>query len=214
VRSGEWARRLPTDAKPRVRFGPIAAGEVVHYSATSGERRWLHEHYNDAIAVEMEGAGTASAAHLNDSLPAVVVRGISDHADSGKSATDHDGWQSRAAINAAAFAIELPSCLAAELGNAAGDPENRSGEDPGAGRPFNVAAGNAQVKVQAHTVYGGIRFGPDAALGPGSSLLSARPANGPGMLTLTARRIYALISNAVELTTKVISALTAIRGLR
>jgi 8-oxo-dGTP diphosphatase len=214
VRSGEWTRRLPPGAKPRVRFGPIAAGEIVHYSATSGERRWLREHYNDAIAAEMEGAGTASAAHLNDSLPAVVVRGISDRADSGKSATDGAGWQSRAAVNAAAFAIELASCLAAELGNGNANPGNRSGEDPSAGRPLNVATGNAQVKVQAHTVYGGIRFGPDASLGPESSVLSARPASGSGMLMVAARWMYALINNAVELTIKVTAALTAIRGLR
>jgi adenosylhomocysteine nucleosidase len=213
VRSGEWARRLPAGAKPRVRFGPIAAGEIVHYSAVSGERRWLHEHYNDAIAVEMEGAGTASAAHLNDALPAVLVRGISDYADSGKSTTDRAGWQSRAAINAAAFAIELASYLAAELGGADGNPGDRSGEDPGAG-PFNVATGNAQVKVQAHTVYGGIRFGPDAGLGPAGSALSVRPGTGPGMLAIAARWVYTLISNATELTTKVTAALTAIRGLR
>ena len=44
-------------------------------------RQWLREHYNDAVAVEMEAAGVAQAGHLNDGLPAIMVRGISDYAD-------------------------------------------------------------------------------------------------------------------------------------
>lgn len=57
--------------------------------------------------VWMEAAGVAQAAHLNDSLPVVVVRGISDRADGGKVAADGAGWQPRAVINAAAFAVAL-----------------------------------------------------------------------------------------------------------
>jgi 8-oxo-dGTP diphosphatase len=221
IRSGDWARRLPSDPKPQVRFGSIAAGEIVHYSAVSAERRWLDEHYNDAVAVEMEGAGTASAAHLNDSLPAVVVRGISDYADSGKSATDSAGWQSRAAANAAAFAIELADCLARELPGAANrESADSSREGPGSGQPFNVATGNARVAVQAHTVFGGIRLGPDAlnpkeaSAGPAGSVIRGRPASGPGKITTAAHWLLGLVSSAAELAAKVATALTALRGMR
>ncbi len=220
IRSGEWARRLPGDLKPQVRFGSIAAGEIVHYSAISGERRWLDEHYNDTVAVEMEGAGTASAAHLNDSLPAVLVRGISDYADSGKSATDGAGWQSRAAANAAAFAIELADCLARELpGAAKRESADGSREGSGGEQPFNVAKGNARVAVQAKTVFGGIRlgpdaFGPEASADPAVSALSSRPIDGPGKITTAARWLLGLIGNAADLTAKVATALAALRGMR
>ncbi|GIJ80107.1 8-oxo-dGTP diphosphatase [Micromonospora phaseoli] len=82
-----WARGLAGEV-PQVRFGPIAAGEVVLDSASSPEAKRIRDHYNDALAVEMESAGVAQAAHLNRSLPAVVVRGISDRADGTKVHTD------------------------------------------------------------------------------------------------------------------------------
>jgi len=64
-RTADWARQLSGGPPPpRVHFGPVAAGEIVHYSAVSGARQWLREHYNDAVAVEMEAAGIAQAGHL------------------------------------------------------------------------------------------------------------------------------------------------------
>ena len=59
------------------------------------------------IRRSMEGAGIAQAAHLNDSLPALVIRGISDLADGHKAEADRDGWQHRASHRAAAFATAL-----------------------------------------------------------------------------------------------------------
>jgi 8-oxo-dGTP diphosphatase len=110
-RERAWLSRLPDDAiAPSVRFGPIAAGEVLHNSSTSYEAEWIREHYNDALAVEMEAAGAAHAAHLNGTT-AVVIRGISDRADGTKQDSDRGGWQPRAAANAAAFAV----CVAEEL---------------------------------------------------------------------------------------------------
>ena len=115
-RTGEWTRFLPRDAQaPNVVFGPIAAGEIVQDSAISAEARWILEHYNDTCAIEMEAAGVAQAAHLNDSLPVVVVRGISDRADGGKVTADRAGWQPRAVANATAFAVALVAALAEEL---------------------------------------------------------------------------------------------------
>jgi nucleoside phosphorylase len=44
-----------------VHFGPVVAWEIALYSGASDVRQWLHEHYNDALAVEVEAAGVAQA---------------------------------------------------------------------------------------------------------------------------------------------------------
>ncbi|MFI0419148.1 5'-methylthioadenosine/S-adenosylhomocysteine nucleosidase [Spongiactinospora sp. 9N601] len=160
ARTHSWVRYLPEyTPEPEIHFGPIAAGEVVLNSATSAYAHWIRDNYNDARAIEMEGAGIAQAAHLNGSLPVVVVRGVSDRADGSKEVTDRAQWQRRAVVNAAAFAAALAGELAAE--HAAGTlpsqtptpriPEMR-------GTTENIAMGNAQVGVQAGVVHGGIRI--------------------------------------------------------
>jgi adenosylhomocysteine nucleosidase len=151
-REGSWAGRLPAGApRPAVRFGPIAAGEVVHDSAVSELARWLREHYTDALAIEMEAAGVTQAAHLNRSIPVAVVRGISDRADGTKAATDEADWQPRAAANAAAFTVALAEELASQ------EPARPADSTSGV---TNVATANANVGVQAGTIHGGITFGP------------------------------------------------------
>lgn len=104
-----WSGSSADDAPRRfaVHFKPIAAGEVVLNSRDTPLARQLRLHYNDAVAVEMESAGVAQAAHLNHALPTLTVRGISDRADGNKSAADFAGWQGVAAGNAAAFALTL-----------------------------------------------------------------------------------------------------------
>jgi nucleoside phosphorylase len=92
---------------PEVHLKPILAGEVVVDSRESRLYRFLREHYNDAVAVEMEGAGLATAAHASGAVPSMVVRGISDLAGGGKAASDSAGWQEQAAAHAAAFAAQL-----------------------------------------------------------------------------------------------------------
>lgn len=88
-------------------FQPIAAGEVVLNSPDTPLMQQLRLHYNDAVAIEMESIGAAQAAHLNRSLPALTVRGISDMAD-GNIYTTADGRQLfAAATNAAVFAFGL-----------------------------------------------------------------------------------------------------------
>lgn len=91
---------------PLVHFGPVASGEILHDAPASEPLRWLRDHYEDALAVEMESAGLAKAGHLG-SVPVAVVRGISDRADGAKAVSDAEGWQPRAAGNAAAFALAL-----------------------------------------------------------------------------------------------------------
>jgi nucleoside phosphorylase/ADP-ribose pyrophosphatase YjhB (NUDIX family) len=163
-RTGDWARQLPDGPPPpRVHFGPVAAGEIAHYSAVSDARQWLRQHYSDAVAVEMEAAGVAQAGHLNDALPTIMVRGISDYADESKSATDDAGWQPRAAANAAAFATSLAAMLATELD--AGRTSSRAAGSQPSG-PVNLATGNARVGVQGTnvTVHGGVQLGgPDVS---------------------------------------------------
>jgi adenosylhomocysteine nucleosidase len=103
-------RSLAADGIPRIRFGPVASGEVLHDAADSGTLRWIRQNYEDALAIEMEAAGFAKAGQLNDA-PVAVIRAISDRADGTKSDTDSDEWQDRAIRNAAAFA----TALAAEI---------------------------------------------------------------------------------------------------
>ncbi|WP_062216710.1 5'-methylthioadenosine/S-adenosylhomocysteine nucleosidase [Streptomyces sp. NBRC 109706] len=114
ARVDDWAGDLPDRERvPQVRFGAIAAGEVVQNSKISAEARWIRQHYNDALAIEMEAAGVAQAGHLNGA-PVAIIRGISDRADGTKSSANDRNWQPQAAANAAAFATRLAVELVAE----------------------------------------------------------------------------------------------------
>lgn len=107
ARMNDWIDDTPGHGRaPQVHFGAIAAGEVVQNSKISAEAQWIRQHYNDALAIEMEAAGVAQAGHLNGA-PVAIVRGISDRADGTKSSAKDRNWQPRAAANAAAFAIRL-----------------------------------------------------------------------------------------------------------
>jgi nucleoside phosphorylase len=87
--------RLPRNSTdPIIHYGTIASGnQVIKDTAT---REQLKKDY-DALCVEMEGAGVMAV------IPCLVIRGISDYADSRK----NDIWQKYAATTAAAFAKEL-----------------------------------------------------------------------------------------------------------
>ncbi|MFG2942444.1 nucleosidase [Streptomyces sp. NPDC048282] len=84
---------------------PIAVGDVVLADDRSGFADHIRRHYNDACAIEMEGSGATHAAHLNGQLDALVIRGISDHADAGKHTADASGSQRLAAERAALVAV-------------------------------------------------------------------------------------------------------------
>ncbi|MEU4773949.1 5'-methylthioadenosine/S-adenosylhomocysteine nucleosidase [Micromonospora sp. NPDC023644] len=159
ARSGEWFQGRPGDAAPRVHFAPIAAGEIVQDSAVSAQARWVRQHYNDAVAIEMEAAGVAQAGHLNRALPVVVVRGVSDRADGTKTATDGENWQPRAVAHAAAFATALAQELVAD--GAAGQRETaeRDRQAQMGMTNKNVASGNARVGVQAGQIHGNVTVG-------------------------------------------------------
>ncbi|ABP56799.1 5'-methylthioadenosine/S-adenosylhomocysteine nucleosidase [Salinispora tropica] len=161
-RSGTWHRNLPTATAPRVHFGPIAAGEVVQDSGISDQARWIRQHYHDAMAIEMEGAGAAQAGHLNRALPVVVVRGISDHADGSKAAMDGQNWQPKAARHAAAFATALAEELITQSPHSRGDTD-RDGSRTMQMTNSNLATGNAQVGFQAGQINGNITVGATPA---------------------------------------------------
>jgi nucleoside phosphorylase/ADP-ribose pyrophosphatase YjhB (NUDIX family) len=217
-RTGDWAGQLPGGPPlPRVHFGPVAAGEIAHYSAVSEARQWLREHYGDAVAVEMEAAGIAQAGHLNDALPTIMVRGISDYADEGKSATDDAGWQPRAAANAAAFATALATVLAAQpdQGRNPSSPSHAGGA--GHGGPTNLATGNARVGVQGEnvTVHGGIQLGEPH---PGSRATSFaakadRPAIRPNKLRLALNWARGAFRGIADLAAGVAAIMTAVRSV-
>jgi adenosylhomocysteine nucleosidase len=110
-RSGDWRSRLPVNAgNPEVRFGAVAAGEVLKNSDRSLEAKFIRQHYNDAIAIEMEAAGVAEAGHLNNTMVG-IVRGISDMSDGSKNTKSDAQSQPRAAAHAAAFAVALAQAL-------------------------------------------------------------------------------------------------------
>ena len=162
-RSGGWIRGLPDrDAVPQVHFGAIAAGEVVLNSQVSGHAQWIRQNYNDAFAIEMEGAGVAQAGHLNGALPVVVIRGISDRADGTKEITDRARWQERAVANAAAFAMALAEEIAAEDEGGrwptAQVTARGSNMQPDKGTYRNIARDNARVGIQAGVIQGDIKL--------------------------------------------------------
>ncbi len=92
--SAEVNREPRADESPVIHYGTIASGNTVIKSA---QTRDIIRDRHGAICLEMEAAG------LMNNFPCIVIRGISDYADSHK----NDRWQSFAAATAAACAKEL-----------------------------------------------------------------------------------------------------------
>jgi nucleoside phosphorylase len=109
ARSNEWLTRLDAphaDPVPEVHIGALAAGEKVLASTNSHLFRLLKATFSDTLAVEMEGHGFLTAVHANQSVHALVIRGISNLIDD-KSASEAAGSQIVAARHAAAFAFQV-----------------------------------------------------------------------------------------------------------
>ncbi|UXY30019.1 5'-methylthioadenosine/S-adenosylhomocysteine nucleosidase family protein [Streptomyces sp. HUAS TT20] len=131
-------------ADVRTHFKPIATGDVVLADAGSEIARQVREHYNDAAAIEMEGAGAAHAAHLSGQVDALVVRGISDRADALKSEADAGGSQERAAAQAASVAM----AVLRKHRPGGGDVSARSEEEP------RAVHGGDHIDFRGGTFYG------------------------------------------------------------
>ncbi|MGW3335351.1 5'-methylthioadenosine/S-adenosylhomocysteine nucleosidase family protein [Streptomyces rubiginosohelvolus] len=154
ARLDDWAdsSSRPEDA-PQMRFGAIAAGEVFQNSRISAEAKWIRQHYNDALAIEMEAAGVAQAGHLNGA-PVAIIRGISDRADGTKNSTDDRSWQPQAAANAAAFAIRLTVELAGEQEKAVAPRDDSAPSVDRLDRHVTNTAHNSTVGIMAGSVTG------------------------------------------------------------
>ncbi|MFJ7201976.1 purine phosphorylase [Streptomyces sp. NPDC098789] len=154
ARLNDWADPTPPhEDMPQVRFGVIAAGEIVQNSRISAEAKWIREHYNDALAIEMEGAGVAQAGHLSGA-PVAIIRGISDRADGTKNTADDRNWQPRAAANAAAFAVRLAVELVGEQEQTAMFRDERARSADQFDRRITNTAHNSTVGIMAASVTG------------------------------------------------------------
>ncbi|MEV5199797.1 5'-methylthioadenosine/S-adenosylhomocysteine nucleosidase [Streptomyces sp. NPDC053720] len=154
ARLNDWADSASGhEDAPQVRFGAIAAGEVVQNSRISAEAKWIRQHYNDALAIEMEAAGVAQAGHLNGA-PVAIIRGISDRADGTKNSTDDRSWQPQAAANAAAFAIRLAVELAGEQEETTVPRDDRVPSADRLARHVSNTAHNSTVGIMAGSVTG------------------------------------------------------------
>lgn len=113
ARDDDWRRFLtstPANTTPKIVVGPIAAGDKVVTSTASSVYDFIRGHYNDALAVEMEGYGFLEAIYRNSQVEAIVIRGISDLIDK-KSEADAKGSQEIASTNATLVAYEILSRL-------------------------------------------------------------------------------------------------------
>ncbi|MFI9782266.1 purine phosphorylase [Kitasatospora sp. NPDC051984] len=154
ARLNDWADPAPGhEDAPQVRFGAIAAGEIVQNSRISAEAKWIRQHYNDALAIEMEAAGVAQAGHLNGA-PVAIVRGISDRADGTKNSTEDRNWQPKAAANAAAFATRLAVELLGEQEETTMPQDDRVRSTDRPDRHVGNTAHNSTIGIMAGSVTG------------------------------------------------------------
>lgn len=91
-------RATRDDTDPIIHYGTIASGDQV---IKDGRRRDQLRRELNVLCFETEAAG------LMQDFPCLVIRGVSDYADSHK----NNKWQNYAAVTAAAFAKELLSVI-------------------------------------------------------------------------------------------------------
>ena len=98
-------RDYPQPYPPNAFIAPIASIEAVSADPESELEKLITTHYNDTLAIEMEGYGAAHAA-FREGTPLIIVRGISDLR--GDKTPEKDIiHQPVAAAHAAAFGFEL-----------------------------------------------------------------------------------------------------------
>ncbi|TLS22163.1 uncharacterized protein PpBr36_09789 [Pyricularia pennisetigena] len=121
----------PPREGPEIHYGLIASGDSVMRSVTKRNQK-VHD-LGDILCFEMEAAG------LMTEYSGIVIRGISDYADSHKS----DAWQHYAAATAAASLKELLSYVDPEASSKTSDADQDSSAlaeahiQPGAASSFH-----------------------------------------------------------------------------
>lgn len=130
------ARQPRASDQPEIHYGLIASGDRVVKSATKREQ--VVQALGDILCFEMEAAGIATE------FSCIVIRGISDYADSHK----NDVWHHYAAAAAAACAKELLSYLDPEKPSPSAAPPLPSG--PG----LSFSSGSWPVARPATTAVG------------------------------------------------------------
>ncbi|KAK3342327.1 nucleoside phosphorylase domain-containing protein [Neurospora tetraspora] len=116
LRKSRGKRAERKSDQPHIHYGNIGSANAVVRS--SAKRNELHAKHN-IICLEMEAAGVMS------DYQGLVIRGVSDYADSHK----NKKWQGYAAATAAAYAKELLLLLPAGGGSSTGSslPDERNG---------------------------------------------------------------------------------------
>ena len=107
LESMERAQAELRDHRPAIHFGTVASGSLV--IADKRKQRQLLKLHGKIIGTEMEGAGVLHAAFYQElPTPAVVIKGISDAADSNKDREDAKGyWRELAKENPARLVLAL-----------------------------------------------------------------------------------------------------------
>jgi nucleoside phosphorylase len=197
ARKGDWLKRLArvSDSAPRVFVGPIAAGEKVIASQQSAVFQLLRSHYEDAIAVEMEGFGFLSAVRGHKQVDAIVIRGISDLID-GKGNADRGVSQEMAACHASAFAFQMLSKLGLDSKPKAGAVLQHS--DGMSQKNFDNAK-SWQTVVNGGNVYIGENnfYGASPQEGEPKSLIVA-PSQNPDSVDELVRRVRSYVYDDIQ----------------
>lgn len=141
--------RTDNPDSPEVHYGLIASGDRVMRSAAKRAQEVLQ--VGDILCFEMEAAG------LMTESPCIVVRGISDYADSHK----NDVWQHYAAAAAAACAKELLSYVNPETRNPNGPFLAGSSTTPGQSEGSSSLSGQGVL----HSGSGSFSVGRDMHFG-------------------------------------------------
>jgi nucleoside phosphorylase len=94
--------------KPETYFGTVASGELV--VASQKKQKELLKLHGKILGTEMEGAGVLRAAFFSEDspVPAILVKGISDHADHLKAHEDEKKcWRTLATENSIRLVLSL-----------------------------------------------------------------------------------------------------------
>lgn len=118
ARKTDWLQFLPGTLPrqvPQIWLKPLVSGEKVITSTRATMYKLIRTHYEDAVAVEMEGYGFLQAVYAHQQVRSLVIRGISDLLEN-KDEADKAHVQTIAARHASAFAYQILARLIEQEG--------------------------------------------------------------------------------------------------